>query len=297
MYEAANRYDEALADYARSLELAPRWAEAYGWRAYAYMSMERFEEAIIDFTRFFELGNEDDFFRYLRARALAQTGHEDEAFEDLDFNIRRLPDAGRVYQRRAELHWYLGRPEEALADLQRSVEVDPGYMPGHRMRAFYGLRHSRSCDDAVRDLQKVDELERGSGGVDHWSWTAQMHVFLLARLCPDLYDHDRALELAGRLADLDPLNADYQNIHGEALYRGGRFNEARDALRRCIDLQYKPHPACLAFLAMTHWKLGNRDEARAFYERAQSRFNAWGPDHPAVADIRREAAEVLGLPP
>jgi tetratricopeptide (TPR) repeat protein len=293
MYHLQNRYDETLADYARAIELAPRWAKLYEWRGDAYRDMERFEDALRDYTRFFELGSEDMWVRYNRAMILARLGREEEAFRDVDLNVQRLPDDARSYLTRADLHWHLGRAEEALADLVRAIEAEPGNVLAHQMHAVAALEHSRSCDDAARNLQALDEL---ADGEIHWYHTAFNNVQNLVRFCPDLFEPARALELARKVVELQPLKADYQETYGLALYRNGQFSEARTALQRSLDLQYKPDPGTLAYLAMTLWQLGHRDEALALYEQARPRFAAW-PHWFLWRDIRQEAADLLGVQP
>jgi tetratricopeptide (TPR) repeat protein len=293
MYHLQNRYDETLADYARALELAPRWAKLYEWRGDAYRDMERFEDALQDYTRFFELGAEAFWVRHQRALILARLGREEEAFQDLDLNVQLLPNSAWVYLQRADLHWRLGRAEETLADVARAIEAEPGHVPAHRHHAIYALGHSGSCDDAASDLQTLDEL---ADGELHWFHTSFNHVRNLALFCPDLFEPTRALELAKKVVDLRPLNANYQETYGLALYRNGRFSEARTALERSLDLQYKPDPGTLAYLAMTLWQLGYRDEALALYEQARPRFAAW-PHWFLWRDIRQEAADLLGVQP
>jgi tetratricopeptide (TPR) repeat protein len=49
------RYDEALADYTRAIELDPSDAEFFGSRGQAYQAIGRYDEALADFNRAIEL--------------------------------------------------------------------------------------------------------------------------------------------------------------------------------------------------------------------------------------------------
>jgi Flp pilus assembly protein TadD len=73
---------------------------------------------------------------------------------------------------------------------------------------------------------------------------------------------------------------------GIALYRLGRYREARDILDRARSLKATypdgPEPPDLAFLAMTHHQLGQSDEARKYMQQLrelmmaeQWSLNAW----------------------
>jgi serine/threonine protein kinase/Tfp pilus assembly protein PilF len=297
MYHLQNRYDECLVDYARSIELAPRWADAYGWRADAYMSMERYEDALQDWNRVIELGVEADRFRAQRAIALARLGRETEAFEDLDLNIRRFPDVGRVYVQRSDMHLRLGDLDAALADVERGIEADPSYEFAYLYRAVLTLLQSGSCDTAEQNIQKAFDLGTNTGTWDGGWVLALWHSKYLARLCPDLQDPDLALDEARYSVHRFPLLSENHRVLGMALYRSEQFEEARAALERSLDLQYKPSPNTLFFLAMVHWKLGHREEARAAFVQGQSRLDATWPKDPETLFTRREAADILGLEP
>jgi hypothetical protein len=49
------------------------------------------------------------------------------------------------------------------------------------------------------------------------------------------------------------------------------------------------------FLAMTHWQLGAKDKARAWYDRAVQWMDKNQPDNEELRRFRAEAAELLGL--
>ena len=91
-HRLAKRYDEALADYTRAMELDPGNAWAIIGRGETYRLMGRYDEALADFTRAIELdpGN---------AWAIAGRG---------------------------ETYRLMGRYDEALADFNRAIELDPG---------------------------------------------------------------------------------------------------------------------------------------------------------------------------
>ena len=49
------------------------------------------------------------------------------------------------------------------------------------------------------------------------------------------------------------------------------------------------------FLAMAHWKLGNKDEARAWYDRAVQWMDKNQPKNEELGRFQAEASELLGL--
>jgi hypothetical protein len=72
---------------------------------------------------------------------------------------------------------------------------------------------------------------------------------------------DRALRMSQRAVELSPSGS-HLNTLGVALYRAERIDEALEALTRSNVENGGYEPADLAFLAMTHHRLGHAQEAR-----------------------------------
>ena len=49
------------------------------------------------------------------------------------------------------------------------------------------------------------------------------------------------------------------------------------------------------FLAMAHWRLGEKDRARQWYDRAVAWMDRHAPNDGNLRSFRAEAAELLGL--
>jgi hypothetical protein len=81
----------------------------------------------------------------------------------------------------------------------------------------------------------------------------------------------RALRLAETLYRLLPFEGTYQTTLGMVQYRLGQYREALATLTHADELnqaaQGGPVPADLAFLAMTRYQLGDKDQARALLDR------------------------------
>jgi hypothetical protein len=75
---------------------------------------------------------------------------------------------------------------------------------------------------------------------------------------------------------LAPQNGTYSKTLGVALYRVGRYEQALEALRRANALDTaqrgRPTPTEIAFLAMTHHRLGHAAEARAGLDALRARI-------------------------
>jgi tetratricopeptide (TPR) repeat protein len=87
------RFEEAVADLTRAIELVPQHAGAFRNRGETYRQQGYIEESLADFARAIELDPKNAWI---------------------------LASRGETYRQQ-------GRFEEALADLTRAIELDPNY--------------------------------------------------------------------------------------------------------------------------------------------------------------------------
>ena len=96
------RYDEALADLNRAVELDPDHADAIARRGRVHQDMERYDEALADYSRAIELRPGDAWAITGRGRVYLEMERYDEALADLSRAIGSTlamltpwPSAGR----------------------------------------------------------------------------------------------------------------------------------------------------------------------------------------------------------
>jgi serine/threonine-protein kinase len=113
--------------------------------------------------------------------------------------------------------------------------------------------------------------------------------FLLTTTEPPLRDTARALRLAKKAVDARPETGDYRNTLGLAHYRNGDDKAAVAELETAMRLR-----AASSFdwfvLAMAHWRLGNHDQARTWFDRAVDKFL---PNDDVLRRLRAEAEALL----
>jgi serine/threonine protein kinase len=115
--------------------------------------------------------------------------------------------------------------------------------------------------------------------------------------CPDrkLRDPSKALELAKETVELAPGNGGYRNTLGTAHYRVGDWKNTVKTLMKSTQLRKGGDATDWFFLAMAHWRLGEKDQGRAWYDRAvQAVEKSKRPDED-LRQFHAEAAELLGV--
>jgi serine/threonine protein kinase/WD40 repeat protein len=232
------------------------------------------------------------------ARFAAGTGNHTLHVWDLRAVRRGLADLG--------LDWGLPAypPDPGIRGKPLQVEVDPGNLKGlteaqpHLQQAAVHVRAGQWAG-AVAAYSKALELCPGDAR------THNNLAWLLAT-CPDpkLRDGGRAVKLARRAVELAPKEGEYWNTLGVAQYRAKDWTAAVEALTKADALLGDKALGFNAFfLAMAHWQLGDRPEARAWYAKAVT----WQHSHKAELErnppwreelrrFRAESAALLGIP-
>jgi tetratricopeptide (TPR) repeat protein len=115
-------------------------------------------------------------------------------------------------------------------------------------------------------------------------------------VCPDaeFYDPARAAELAGKAVEMEPGNGSYWHTLGKARYRLGEWQAAIDAQEKAFELLGSQHAWGMFYLAMAHWQLGDKEQARTWYERAlELKTGPWG--NAELHRLEIEAAKLLDI--
>ena len=107
-------------------------------------------------------------------------------------------------------------------------------------------------------------------------------------------DPDRAVELAERAVELQPTAGGHWNTLGVSQYRAGEWQAAVESLGRSQELLKDRHFGFNAFfLAMAHWRLDRKDEARQLFAAALQWMAQHAKDDPELIRFRDEAAALV----
>ncbi|MFI5372830.1 MAG: protein kinase, partial [Candidatus Eisenbacteria bacterium] len=199
---------------------------------------------------------------------------------------RRAIEAGPSYatarQWYAELLVGLGRFDEAIAESQRAVALDPLSMIMQVSLADV-LYFARDFPRALRTLRGVLELDPGFA-------TALTD---LGRMLTETGAHDEAIESFRHAERVLGTGGKPSAGLAYALARAGRVDEARHALAE-MEARLAPAPAAAGrhSIAVTYLALGDRERAIEWLERAHrdgDRALVWLKVHPRLDPLRGDA--------
>jgi len=129
------RYDLAIADSTRALEMDPGLPTAYAARGAAYFDSRLYDAAIADLNRAIAIDPKLALAYSNRGLAYAEGKHRDEkAMADYDRAVAIDPTLAVAYYNRGNLHAKQGRHEQAIADYGRTVEIEPTFAEANHNR-------------------------------------------------------------------------------------------------------------------------------------------------------------------
>jgi tetratricopeptide (TPR) repeat protein len=197
----------------------------------------------------------------------------------------------------------LGKLPEAEAEYRQALALDkqlaadfpavPEYREG-RASSYNNLGYVHEVlgqyDNAIADYSRAINLNA------KWASTHNRLAWVLAT-CPEarLRDPARARAAATKAVELQPKDGRFWQSLGWTEYQTGNWQAAIRALDKVKELG-SPGDSLEWFpLAMAHWKLGHKDEARRWYDRAVEWMDKNNPKNELLRRTRAEAAELLEI--
>jgi serine/threonine protein kinase/tetratricopeptide (TPR) repeat protein len=107
----------------------------------------------------------------------------------------------------------------------------------------------------------------------------------------------QAVGWAQKAIELAPQDAAYWSARGIAQFRAGQWREAREALDKAVELRHDGDCQDWFYLAMVHLRLGDREPARQWYDRACAELGkGQQPADKRLLRLRAETAAALEVP-
>jgi tetratricopeptide (TPR) repeat protein len=207
-----------------------------------------------------------------------------------------------VYNHVGNNHRIDGRFPEAEAAYRKALEVSE--------KAVHNIPHielrerwADSClnlgllfmlkerhQEANRVFQKLFEPELIRANVcNHVAWRLATYTDLQYR-SPEI-----AVEFARKAVELASEDGNVWNMLGVAQFRARNWKESIHALQKSKNLRKGGDSLNWFFLAMAHWHLGDKDEARKCYNQGVHWMEKNKPENEELPRFRAEAAELLGI--
>jgi serine/threonine protein kinase/tetratricopeptide (TPR) repeat protein len=298
LYLKIGDWKKAEADFSIEIDVRPRNLTGWFHRAEAREKMGQWDKAIEDYSRAIELnpsrfGPQTVYWQasYRRGLIYHRLGQWEKAIADLSEYIKLEPNFAHARRLRVDANERLGRLAATIDDYSKLIELNPkdGQAWQKRSAAFWA---SNQYQKALADAKRAADLEPTSAAyLNNLAW-------ILATVPdPKLRETARAVEIAEKAVQLAPNDGSVLNTLGVAHYRAGSWNRAIEVLTKSVNLmngQFESYNSF--FLAMAHWRLGEKENARKWCEQAVSWMEKNQPKDEELRRFRKEAVDLIGIP-
>jgi eukaryotic-like serine/threonine-protein kinase len=247
--------DEAIDCYRRAIEIEPKYASAHYHLGLALAAQKKVDEAIDSFRKAIELDPKLTLAYYNLGAALTAQQKLDEAIACYRTLVELVPKSPRAHSSLGSALAGQQKLDEAIACYRKAIELNPKYAMAHNNLAW--LR--ATCSD------------------------------------PKLREPAEAIAAANKAMELDPNNPLFPSTLGAAYYRSGDWQAAIAAFEKSMELRNGGDSIEWFFLAMAHCQLGDKDKARAWFDRAVQWMDKHQPENEELRRFRAEAAELLQI--
>lgn len=124
LYAELGKFDRAIDDYTKAIELSPQFAEAFSNRGLVYQEKGRLDLALRDLTRAISLDNKDGTYYFNRANVYFQKGSYAASILDYTKATEIYPLWAAPLRRRSSAYRKLGQIKLAEEDLRRVTKVE-----------------------------------------------------------------------------------------------------------------------------------------------------------------------------
>jgi protein O-mannosyl-transferase len=201
------RFDEAIVQYRKSLEINPSDAEAHNYLGMALAACRRLDEAIACYRKALEIKPNAARAHNNLGNALASSGKADEALSHFQSAVEIDPNFAEAHNNLGNALENRGRNDEAMLQFEKALDIRPDYDSAHnnlgialagRGRIDEAIVHFRKALDAKPDLAPAHNnlglALASSGHVDE----AVVHFRRALEIQPDFAQARKNLEAALR---------------------------------------------------------------------------------------------------
>ncbi len=257
------RYEEAVTQYQRSLDLDPNEDYALGQLADAYQKLGHLAAAEVAYKKAISVRpNYWAVYNWLGVFYTNQSRYN-EASEMFSKVIELAPDNYRGYSNLGGTYVYEGRYSDAIEMLKKSIALRPNLDAYSNLgTAYFSLRR---FSDAAENFQQATKINDRNMVV--WGNLGDALYWSVARRAEAKVAYDKALELGKAQARLNPRDGETLAMMADYYAMNDQKSEAMDSLERAVHLEPK-NSEVLFRSALVYNHFGQTTEALQWLQKA-----------------------------
>jgi WD40 repeat protein/tetratricopeptide (TPR) repeat protein len=260
-------WDQAVAAASKAIDREPGLGLYWNFRGVCYYRKGQWEMAVADFSKAIERNPKDPALWTNRGDTLAQLRQWDKAIGEFSKAIQLNPNYELAWHLRGTAHASLGQWDKASDDFAKAAGFQKGPLSAW---SDYALARLQLKDDHGY-RQACARLVKEGGNIKDRNTLA--FIVWTCCLAPDArVDLERVVQALEKTKQERASEEAYPYLRalGAALYRAGKFEPAVKRLDEAIGSRKQPAPSTWFFLAMAHHRLGNKDKAKKWFEKANT---------------------------
>jgi serine/threonine protein kinase/tetratricopeptide (TPR) repeat protein len=188
--------------------------------------------------------------------------------------------------------WQTKQFEEGMKLYRRAQRQRPDdYWHNHGLAAILAEKDPPQWEDAARFYTAALAVRPDDAVIQNnlaWMLVSWPHS--------GIEQFEEAVELAKKAVNSFPEAGNYWGTLGIAHYRAKQWKDSLNAFQKAVKLRNGGGSYDWFFLAMAHWRLGEKQEARKWYDRAIRGMAPNAPHGAELIRVRDEATQLLGIP-
>jgi tetratricopeptide (TPR) repeat protein len=166
-YQALGKYDLALNDYKKCLDLRQDDSSTIEVMAWSYFRLKKYQEAILYANRAIATNPTSTYSLHTRGSTFYATNDYRSAIADFNTILKIDPKYPGAYKWRGYSNTYIKNYEQAILDFDRAIELDKKAEDSYLYsgRAFAKQQLDRKVD-AIADYQQALQIAQKEGKAD-----------------------------------------------------------------------------------------------------------------------------------
>ena len=287
--DALRDFDKAIESVGAADTDSLLW-KMYFHRGLVHREIGNTKLALSDLTRAIELNLDEPMVLARRSQVLQSLGQWEKALEDMSTACQLDASSGSRWYSYAQILIHLGRWQKAAQVLDNAARCQMDNWELSKILSRRGSVHDRmgNHEQAIADRERALELDP-----ENYHRSNNLAWALATSPIEHLRDATRAVEYAQLSIELFRQNGMAWNTFGVSCYRLGDMEQAVAAFDESMKLRGGGDAFDWLFLAMIRWRQGDPTESRQLFDKSKSWIDEHRPDDPELARFLDEAESLL----
>ncbi|GCA73495.1 TPR repeat-containing protein YrrB [Microcystis aeruginosa NIES-2520] len=158
VYSDLQKYDLALSDFSKAIDINPNYADAYYNRGVLYKDLQKYELALADYSKAIDINPNYAMAYNNRGTVYSDLQKYELALADYSKAIDINPNYAKAYNNRGTVYSDLQKYELALSDYNKAIDINPNYANAYYNRGNLYYSDLQKYELALADYSKAIDI-------------------------------------------------------------------------------------------------------------------------------------------